>query len=1098
MPSKFVHLHTHSHYSLLDGLIKIDDLIDEAVKLGMPAIALTDHGNMYGTIEFYKKCQEAGIKPIIGVETYIALESMAQKRPNIDNKRHHLILLAKNEAGYKNLLKIVTASYLEGYYYKPRVDKEFLKKHHEGLVALSACMAGEVSRMIERKDPERAEKATREYEDIFGKGNFYIEISHHPDIEKHSEIQKGLVELARKTGIPLVATQDVHYLKPEDAMAQDILVAIQTNAEMADANRLTMKLGDFSMKSGEEMEKLFKDNPDAVENTFKIAEMCDVKLSLGKWVFPKLELEGNKKPEEYLAENARLNYLKIFGNDDASGEVKKRLEYELEIIISKGYAPYFLIVADLINFARSQKIMTNTRGSAAGSVVSYVLGITNVDPIKYALPFERFLNPYRPSPPDIDMDFADDRREEILEYTKRKYGKNHVAQIGTFGTMMARGSVRDVTRALGKPYELGDRISKLIPMGSQGFPMTIDQALSIAPELAEMYKKESEVKEIIDIAKKIEGGARHVSVHAAGVVISPTDLTDYIPLQFEPNGDKIITQYDMYSVEEAGLLKMDFLGIKNLSTLGNSVELVRQRRGIEIDIENIPLDDKNTFEHLAKGETIGLFQLGGSGMTRYLKELRPTTVTDIMAMIALFRPGPMANIPTYIKRKHKQEPITYPDPRLEKILDKTYGVVTYQEDVLLIAIELAGYNWDTVDKFRKAIGKKIPEEMAKQEKIFIEGCQKHGGLSPQKAEELWRLFDPFKSYAFNKAHAASYAKVTYQTAYMKANYPAEFMAAVLTADAGEVEKIAETIGECVRMKLPVLPPDVNESFGDFTVVSTGVKETNFENPRRGRPTESARLGLRDFQNLVSETPSKEGIRFGLYTIKNLGKEIAEAIINERLAKGRYKSFADFLDRVQHKNLNKKSLESLIKSGAMDAFGERNKLLFNMEDALAYNKESGKAKKNQNSLFALMADNASLPELRFKETEPSSQHDRLLWEKELLGLYVSGHPLDKFKDKLEKIKTKIGDIKNLPDNMPLVTAGMIEEAKKINTKKGDPMIFMKLSDYTDSVENVVFPKIFEKYASIIREGNCVAVKGRHSIRNGEHSILVEEIKEMIAQ
>lgn len=1066
MPAKFVHLHTHSHYSLLDGLIKIDDLVEEAVRLGMPAIALTDHGNMYGTIEFYKACKKAGIKPIIGVETYIALESMAQKRPNIDNKRYHLILLAKNETGYKNLLKIVTASHLEGFYYKPRVDKEFLKKHSEGLIALSACMAGEVSRMIERKDPERAEKAAKEYEEIFGHGNFYIEISHHPDIEKHSEIQKGLIELARKTNIPLVATQDIHYLKPDDAMAQDILVAIQTNAEMADANRLTMKLGDFSMKSGEEMGKLFKDNPDAVENTFKIAEMCDVKLSLGKWVFPKLELEGNKKPEEYLAESARNNYAKMFGNDDAGGEVKQRLEYELEIINSKGYAPYFLIVADLINFARNQKIMTNTRGSAAGSVVSYVLGITNVDPIKYALPFERFLNPYRPSPPDIDMDFADDRREEILEYTKKKYGKNNVAQIGTFGTMMARGSVRDITRALGKPYELGDRISKMIPMGSQGFPMTIDQALSITPELAEMYKKESEVKEIIDIAKKIEGGARHVSVHAAGVVISPTDLTDYVPLQFEPNGDKIITQYDMYSVEEAGLLKMDFLGIKNLSTLGNSVELVKKRRGVEIDIEKIPMDDKNTFEHLAKGETIGLFQLGGSGMTRYLKELKPTTVTDIMAMIALFRPGPMANIPTYIKRKHHQEKITYPDPRLEKILEKTYGVVTYQDDVLLIAIELAGYNWDTVDKFRKAIGKKIPEEMAKQEKVFIEGCQKHGGLSLQKAEELWQLFDPFKGYGFNKAHAASYAKVAYQTAYMKANYPAEFMAAVLTADSGEVEKIAETIGECVRMNLPVLPPDVNESLGNFAVVP--IKE-------KGKET--------------------EGIRFGLYTIKNLGKEIADAIIGERLANGRYKSFSDFLDRVQHKNLNKKSLESLIKSGAMDAFGERNKLLFNMEDALAYNKESGKAKKNQNSLFALMADNATLPELRFQETEPASQHDKLLWEKELLGLYVSGHPLDKFKDKLEKIKTKIGDIKNLPDNMPLVTAGMIETAKKINTKKGDPMIFMKLSDYTNSIENVIFPKVFEKYASIIREGNCIAVKGRHSIRNGEHSILVEEIKEM---
>ena len=1069
MSSKFVHLHTHSHYSLLDGLIKIDDMVDEAIKMGMPAIALTDHGSMYGAIEFYKKCQKAGIKPIIGVETYVALESMAQKRPNIDNKRHHLILLAKNEIGYKNLLKIVTASYLEGYYYKPRTDKNFLRKHSEGLIALSACMAGEVSRMIERKDPERAEKVAREYEEIFGKGNFYIEISHHPDIENHANIQKGLVELARKINIPLVATQDAHYIKPEDAMAQDILVAIQTNAELADANRLTMKLDNFSLRSGEEMEKLFKDNPDAIENTFKIAEMCDIKLSLGKWVFPKLDLEGSQNPEEYLIENAKKNYLKIFGDKDMDGEVKKRLEYELDVITSKGYAPYFLIVADLIAFAKNKKIFTNTRGSAAGSIVSYVLGITNVDPIKYGLPFERFLNPYRPSPPDIDMDFADDRREEILEYAKEKYGKNHVAQIGTFGTMMAKGAVRDVTRALGKPYELGDRISKLIPMGSQGFAMTIDQAMSITPELAEIYKKEKEVKEIIDIAKKLEGSARHVSVHAAGVVISPTDLTDYAPLQYEPNGDKIITQYDMYSVEEAGLLKMDFLGIKNLSTLGNSIELAKQRRGIEIDIENIPLDDKKTFEHLAKGETIGLFQLGGSGMTRYLKELKPTTITDIMAMIALFRPGPMANIPTYIKRKHGQEPITYPDPRLKKILEKTYGVVTYQDDVLFIAIELAGYNWDTVDKFRKAIGKKIPEEMAKQEKIFIEGCQKHGGLSLKKAEELWQLFDPFKGYGFNKAHAASYGKVAYQTAYMKANYPAEFMAAVLTADAGEVEKIAEAIGECSRMKLPVLPPDVNESLGDFAVVE--IKEKN------------------------NEIPSRESIRFGLYTVKNLGKEIADAIIEERLIKGKYKSFSDFLDRVQHKNLNKKSLESLIKSGAMDAFGERNKFIFNMEDALAYNKESGKSKKNQNSLFSLMTDVASLPELRFKETEPASQNDKLLWEKELLGLYISGHPLDKFKDKMEKIKTKIGDIKNLPDNMPFVTAGMIETAKKINTKKGDPMIFMKLSDYTDSVEVVIFPKIFEKYAGIIREGNCIAVKGRHSIRNDEHSILAEEIKEM---
>ncbi|NUQ57259.1 MAG: DNA polymerase III subunit alpha [Candidatus Paceibacter sp.] len=1096
MPSNFVHLHTHSHYSLLDGLAKIDDLVDEAKKLGMPALALTDHGNMYGAIEFYKKCQKTGIKPIIGVETYIAFESMLQKRSGIDNKRYHLILLAKNETGYKNLVKIVTASHLQGFYYKPRVDKEFLRKHSEGLVALSACMAGEVARMVGVKDMERAEKAAKEYEEIFGKGNFFIEISHHPDIENHAEIQKGLVELARKSGIPLAATQDIHYLKPEDATAQDLLVAIQTNAEMADANRLTMKLDDFSLRSGEEMEKLFKENPDAVENTFKIAEMCDLKLELGKWVFPKLDLGEGKKPEEYITETAQKNYAKLFEAEDANGEIKKRMEYELEVINGKGYAPYFLIVADLIAFAKSRHIMTNTRGSAAGSLVSYLLGITNVDPVKYGLPFERFLNPYRPSPPDIDMDFADDRREEILEYAKEKYGKDHVAQIGTFGTMMARGSVRDVTRALGKPYSLGDSIAKLIPMGSQGFPMTIDEALKITPELNEMYKKDAEVKEIIDIAKKIEGCARHVSVHAAGVVISPTELTDYVPLQLEPSGEKVITQYDMYSVEEAGLLKMDFLGIKNLSILGNSVKLVKETRGIDIDIENIPLDDKNTFTHLAKGETIGLFQLGGSGMTRYLKELKPTTVTDIMAMIALFRPGPMANIPTYIKRKHGQEPVTYPDPRLAKVLDKTFGVVTYQDDVLLIAIELAGYNWDTVDKFRKAIGKKIPEEMAKQEKIFIEGCQKHGGLSKQKAEDLWRLFDPFKGYGFNKAHAASYAKVAYQTAYMKANFPAEFMAAVLTADAGEVEKIAETISECVRMKLPVLPPDVNESLGDFAVVNIDAKKTDFENPGRGRPPESARVGLEDFPKSVSgASKTTEGIRFGLYTIKNLGVEIANAVIEERKANGRYKSFADFLDRVQHKNLNKKSLEALIKSGAMDALGERNQMLFNMEDALEYSRNSGKAKKNQGSLFSLMQDTSTLPDLKLKPAEPATQHERLLWEKELLGLYVSGHPLDRFKDKLAKINTKIGEAKKLPNNMSTVVAGMIDEAKKINTKKGDPMLFMKLSDYADSVETVIFPKILEKYAGVLYEGNCIAVKGRLSFRNNETSIIVEEIKEM---
>ena len=1068
MSSKFVHLHVHSHYSLLDGLAKIDELVDEAVKNKMPALALTDHGNMYGAIEFYKKAKKAGIKPILGVETYVAFESMHDKRPGIDDRRYHLILLAKNERGYKNLIELITQSYLQGFYYKPRIDKELLKKHCDGLIGLSACMAGELSRLIENKKIKKAEEIAKEYEEIFGKENFYIEIGYHPNIENYENIQNGLINIAKKLNIPLVAAQDVHYIKPEDAEAQDLLIAIQTNAKLTDANRLTMKNENFSFRSGEEMEKFFKDTPDAIENTKKIADMCNIELELGKWVFPIFKIEDKKTPDEKLKELKDEGYKKLYR--EKNPEAEKRMEYELKVIKEKGYSPYFLVVADIINWARKNKIITTTRGSAAGSFISYLIGITNIDPIKYELPFERFLNPYRPSPPDIDMDFADDRREEIINYVKTKYGEDHVAQIGTFGTMMARVAVRDITRALGKPYSLGDTIAKLIPFGSQGFPMTINNALKITPELREMYETENEVKEIIDLARKIEGCARHVSVHAAGVVISPTKLTDFVPLQHEPNGDKIITQYDMHAVEDTGLLKMDFLGIKNLAILGNAIRLVKKIHKKEIDLENLPLEDKKTFNLLSKGETIGVFQLSGSGMTRWLKELKPSNFNDIMAMIALFRPGPMANIPNYIKRKHGKEPIAYLDPRLEKILKKTYGVVTYQEDVLLIAIELAGYNWESVDKFRKAIGKKIPAEMAKQEKIFIEGCQKHSNLTPEKAEELWKLFDPFKGYGFNKAHAASYAKVAYQTAYMKAHYPAEFMTAVLTSDSGDTEKIAVSINECKRMNMPVLPPDVNESFGDFTIVN--IEEA-------GLPA------------------GRQGIRFGLCTIKNLGTEIAEAIIEERKRKGVFESFSDFLDHIQHKNLNKKSLEALIKSGAMDALGERNQILVNIDDALDYNRQAVKSKQNQSSLFSLMQDKTSIPNLNLnlKKTEPATQEEKLMWEKELLGLYISGHPLNKFKDKMEKIKTKISDAKKLPNNIPVVTAGMIEEIRKVMTKKNEPMLFIKLSDFTDSIEMVIFPRKLNDYGNMIREGNCIGVRGKISIRNNEPSIIVEEMKEM---
>ncbi|HDO23810.1 MAG TPA: DNA polymerase III subunit alpha, partial [bacterium] len=1032
MASKFIHLHTHSHYSLLDGLAKIDDLVEQASKFGMPALALTDHGNMYGAIEFYKKCKKAGIKPIIGVEAYVAIESMSQKRPNIDSKRYHIVLLAKNETGYKNLIHLVSASNLEGFYYKPRIDKEILREHSEGLIGLSACLAGELARKVGMNDFEGAEESAREYEEIFGKGNFFIEIMHHPSIENFQNIQNKLAELAKKTGIPLVATQDIHYAETEDAEAQDVLVAIQRKENLTGTDRKDFKKENFSFRSGEEMERYFQSFPGAIENTAKIAEKCSLELELGKWVFPKFTLPKGKNAEDFLVELAMEGYKKKFaGANEAKGEIKKRMDYELDIIIKKGYAPYFLVVADIINWARKQKIITTTRGSAAGSLISYLIDITNIDPMEYELPFERFLNPYRPSPPDIDMDFADDRRDEVIEYVKEKYGKDHVAQIGTFGTMMARAAVRDVTRALGKPYETGDKIAKLIPFGSQGFPMTIEQAIKITPELREMYKKETEIQEVIDLAKKIEGGARHISVHAAGVVISPSKLTDYVPLQREPNGEKIITQYDMHAVEDAGLLKFDFLGIKNLAILGNAVRLVKKIHNKEIDLENLPLGDKKTYDLLSNGETIGVFQLGGSGMIRWLKELKPSNINDIMAMIALFRPGPMANIPTYVKRKHGKETVTYPDPRLEKILGKTYGVVTYQEDVLLIAMELAGYNWETVDKFRKAIGKKIPSVMAKEEKTFIEGCQKHGGVTLKKAEELWKLFDPFKGYGFNKAHAASYAQIAYQTAYLKANYLAEFMTAVLTADAGDTEKIAASINECKRMKISVLPPDINESFGDFTVVS--------------------------FPEVLSREPmgktsgnSGNAIRFGLYSIKNLGTEIANAIIEERKNNGFFKTFSGFLERVRHKNLNKKSLEALVKSGAMDALGERNQMLFNMDEALNYNKETAKMGQSQTSLFGLMQDQSSVPDLKLKEAEPASQDEKLLWEKELLGLYISGHPLNKFKDKMAKIKTKIGKAKKLGNGLPVVTAGMIEEIRKVITKKNASMLFVKLSDYDNTI------------------------------------------------
>lgn len=1061
--SNFVHLHTHSHYSLLDGLAKVGQLVSEAKKYDMPALALTDHGNMHGAIKFYKKAKKEGVKPIIGVESYVAPRSLSQKEPRIDAKPSHLVLLAQNEKGYKNLLKLTSISHLDGFYYKPRIDKDVLSKYSEGLIGTSACLAGELPRLILGEKFDKAQKVVREYQDIFGKDSFFIEIGHHPTVPNYELAMKGLRNLSKETGAPLVATQDIHYLKKEDAAAQDALIAIQTNTFVNETNRLSMKDEDYSFRPPEEMISLFKETPDAVKNTLKIAERCNIELKLGEWIFPKFEIPDGKTAESYIKELAMKSLKEKSFDKIRTKEALERIDYELSIINKKGYAPYFLIVADFVNHAKDESIITNTRGSAAGSFVSYLLGISNVDPLKYGLPFERFLNPYRPSPPDIDMDFADNRRDEIIEYAKQRYGHEKVAQIGTFGTMMARGAVRDVTRVLNHSYATGDRLSKMIPFGSQGFPMTLKKAMEINPELKTAYETEEDAKEILDLAQKIEGSVRHVSVHAAGVVISPDELTNHLPLQREPNGNKVITQYDMHAAEDIGLLKMDFLGIRNLSILGNAVDLIEKIRGGKIDLEKIPLDDKKSFDLLSRGETMGLFQLGGSGMTRYLKELRPTNITDIMAMIALFRPGPMANIPTYIRRKHGKEPITYLDPRLENILGESYGVITYQEDILMIAIEIAGYDWGSVDKFRKAIGKKIPKEMAAQEKIFIEGCQEHGGLSPKKAENLWKLFDPFKGYGFNKAHAASYGMVSYQTAYLKANYSGEFMTAVLTAEAGDMDKMAEAISECKRMKIKVLPPDINESFKDFTLV---------------------------------QLEGKKAIRFGLEAVKNVGTNVVKNITDERKNNGPYTSLEDLLERIQSRDLNKKSLESLIKAGALDKFGERNTLLQNLEKILAYHKETRhNGSGNQTSLFSMAEQEIELPGLKMEEAEPMLLEEKLKFEKELLGLYISGHPLDKYREKMKNSKLNIFALRKFKNQTPVRFVAMIEHIREIFTKKGDKMMFVKLMDLDNTIEGVVFPRTLEKNRKLLEEDKCVIIEGKTSDRNNEQSIICEKMEEL---
>lgn len=1065
MSRDFVHLHTHSHYSLLEALPKIPDLVATAAKDGGRSLALTDNGNLYGAIEFYKECKENSLKPIIGVDFFVAPRKRTDKEHRIDDQLGRLVLLAKNEAGYRNLLQLVSKSYLEGFYYRPRIDRELIELHREGLISILPSHAGEPAYLLRHGAKDKASQAVDWYKKIYG-GDCYIEITHHPEIDGHEEEMRSLATLARDERVELVAAHDVYYLKREDGLACDLINKIRT-ASVLDREGGEYRMKDFSFQPKASMAEFFKDLPEALDNSVKIAEMCDLELQLGKAIFSDFPISPETTHDKELRALAERG-ISERGIADTP-EMRERMEYELGIISKKGYTSYFLIVADLLRHAREAGIYTNTRGSAAGSLVSYLSGITTVDPIAFQMPFERFLNPERPTAPDIDMDIADDRRDELIEYARRKYGEDKVAQIGTFGTMMARAAVRDVARALGHPYGLGDTIAKLIPFGKQGFPVTIESALSETPELAQVYKSDADAREVLDLARKIEGNARHVGVHAAGLVIAPKNLINYAPIQLDPKGGKIITQYDMYSIADEyggiGLLKFDILGLTNLSVLADSVKRVKARLDADVNLDRIPLNDKKTYEMLARGETLGVFQMAGGGMTAYLKDLKPTVIHDLNAMVALYRPGPMAFIPEYIERKRNPSRVRYLDPRLEKILKPTYGVLIYQDDVMIIAVELAGYTWGEADKLRKAMGKKIPKEMAAQKDRFLKGCAE-GGMKSETARKLWEQIETFAAYGFNKAHAASYGNLAYKTAYMKASFPVDYMAALLTADAGNVEKVAEVISECKRMGIRIWPPSVNESRGNFTVIDD------------------------------------HNIRFGLYSIKNFGQGVADHIIAARGSKP-FADIGDFMARIPDpvrggasngagKNLNKKQLESLIQCGALDDLGERGQLLAAIELLLQYHREHMNAPTDQGSLFGVA--NAAKASLKLPAAKEALLEERLAWEKELLGLYVSGHPLDKHRETLarQRMDIKTGKEK-FPRGVDTVIAGFLETTQTILTKNGERMLFARLSDYSDGIEIVAFPRVLKETGALFTSGSCILLKGKFSQRNGEASFIVERAK-----
>ena len=1079
MSNKFVHLHVHTEYSLLDGFSRLKKLINRCKELNMDAIAITDHGCMFGAIDFYKEAKKAGIKPIIGCEVYTAARSLNDKDPNYDKSQGHLVLLAENMTGYSNLIKMVSKSYVEGFYYKPRVDMEELRQHSEGIIALSACLAGDVSQALMDRNYEKAKRLTLEYRDIFGKDNYFLEIQDH-NLPEQKEVNAGIIKLSKELDIPLVATNDLHYVNKEDSKIHDILMCIQMGKTVNDPSRMRFGSDEFYLKSREEMEEIFPYAIDALDNTVKIAERCNVEFDFNTIHLPNYDVPEGYTTNSYLRELCFKGLKERYENPNE--EVIERLNYELSVIEKMGYVEYFLITWDFINYAKENNIMVGPgRGSAAGSIVAYTLKITDIDPIKYSLLFERFLNPERVSMPDIDIDFCYERREEVIDYVKHKYGEDHVAQIITFGTMGAKAAIRDVGRVLDIPYNKVDKIAKEIPFA---LGMTIDKALDTNPNLRELYENDAETKEIIDISKSIEGMLRHASTHAAGVVISKKPVDEYVPLY--KHQDAITTQFTMTTLEELGLLKMDFLGLRTLTVIRDALDLIEKNYGKKIDFSKMDYDDPKVYELLSSGNTLGVFQLESAGMRSFMKQLKPDNFEDIVAGISLYRPGPMDSIPTYIENKNNPDKVKYIHESLRPIMEVTYGCLVYQEQVMQVVRDLGGYSYGRSDLVRRAMGKKKMDVMEEERQYFIYGKKDEdgnveipgcisNGIPEDVANKIFDDMIDFAKYAFNKSHAAAYGVLSYETAYLKAHYPVEFMAALITSVMGNTDKVVEYIRECNALGIDVLKPDINKSFGKFSVEGNN-------------------------------------IRFGLAAVKNVGVNVINNIIDEREINGTFTDFVDLVKRLDSKDTNKRVLESLIKCGAFDNISQnRASLMAGYESLLdSISMDRKKNIQGQISLFDSFGTSNETEQFQDIYTMPKreeyEERERLNLEKEVLGMYVSGHPLSQYKEELER-KTSIdnGKLNSLKedeeaffslDDREVIMGGMVVNKTIKTTKRNDIMAFIELEDLYGTIEVIVFPQILQRYNAILNEDSIIYVKGRLNIKEGENAkIIANEFKDI---